>query len=164
MSTTTPIIQTRQMVRHFKQFRELPDAEMKPEDPSFVERLCNGFAWELDYYQEMDNSPDDYDPRPGHVLLSVDEHCDGASQVSFQNGGKQEASLSRLYLDEPTGGFFEEHFILADEKFHLLRVSPQDNLCLLGAYHWNKMKPDVAQRQHLELGTPSLGGPLIQHD
>ena len=163
MTTTTPILQTRQMVRHFQQFRELPDAEMKPEDPSFSEGLCKRFAWELDFYQEMDNSPDDYDPRPGHVLLSLDEHCDGATQVNFHRSGP-EASLSRLYLDEPSGGFFEEHFIITDEKFHLLRVSPMDNLCFLEALHWNKREPDVAQGQHLQLGTPSLGGPLIQHD
>lgn len=161
--SATPIVQKRQAVRHFQQFKKLKDAENKPGDPKISESLCQSFAWELDYYREMDNSPDDYDPRPGHVLLPVDDHCDGPTQVRFQDNGS-ESSLSRLYMLEPTGGFFEEHFILADEKFHLLRVSPQDNLCFLTAYHWDKRKPDVAQQQSLMLGTPSLGGPLTQSD
>ena len=149
--STDPIFQARLSALHFQQFRELPHAEMKPEDPCYVQPHYNAFEPQLDYYQELDNSSADYDPRQGHVLLARDEFCeDSPTQVSFHSSGTQ-ASLSRLYLEEPTGGFFEEHFILADDKFHALRVHPQDDACFLTAYHWDRMAPEIAQRQHLKV-------------
>ena len=113
---------------------------------------CDCFPAVLDAYKELDNSPADYDPREGHLLLARDVDYDSPSQVSYQGEGSQ-ALITRLLLDESSSdGFFEEHFILDDEKYHILTISPQKGACTIEARHWNRLTPEIAQRQLLKFG------------
>ena len=146
-------LKARQMAFYFQQYRELPGVKRQRLDPDETLEEFEHFKFLLNEYRSLDNTPEDYDPRPCHLLLA-DEHCVGrAMQISYQ-GDEKEGRISRVLVDEPRGrGFQEDHLILADETYHTLTVSPVfEHGWLLEASHWNRSEPKKSQQQTLTIG------------
>ena len=69
----------------------------------------------------------------------------------------KESQISQIFVDDPHGGFQENHLIGTEETLHLLVVYPcSDEGWLLEATHWNKSDPDRAQKQKLYSAIPYL--------
>lgn len=144
----TGIAKARQLSLYFQHYRELPDIkkeEVKADDVLYDFEHSRGM---IEEYGRIDNSPDDYDSRKGHLLLAEEPSGLGPVQVSYQGDGN-EARLSRLSLSEPDGGFAEEQYIFADEHFHALRVRVGRTTWWVEALHLDRMEPATALRQQI---------------
>lgn len=151
MKVSTEFLKARQMAFYFQQYRELPGVKKEPMDSDETMEEIDSFKFLMNEYRKLDNSPKDYDPRSGHLLLP-EEHCIGrALQINYQ-GDHKEGRISRVFVDEPRGGFQEDHFIMAGDTFHSLNVRPSsDRDWWLEAFHWNRSDPERAQQQLLRI-------------
>lgn len=151
MQVCSHFLKARQLALYFQHYRDLPCAKREAVDAKEAQYHFGCFKGALDEYRRLDNSPEDYDQRSGHLLLAEDPCIGRPMQISYQGSGT-EGRFSTLLLDEPQGGFSENHFILADEMFHILTVDGGKHHQFLEATHWNRMDPDIAQKQMVWLG------------
>ena len=152
MKVSNEFLKARQMAMYFQRYRELPGVKKTPKLVDDTSDEFEKFKFLMGEYRSLDNSPEDYDPRPGHLLLA-EENCIGrALQISY-GGDDRESQISQIFVDEPHRGFQENHLIRTEETLHLLVVYPcSDEGWLLEATHWNKSDPDRAQKQKLRMG------------
>lgn len=151
MKVTKDFLKARQMAFYFLQYRELPGAKKQEIDPEETMEEFAAFRFLFKEYQKLDNSPEDYDPRSGHLLLA-EEHCIGrALQISYQ-GDDTQGQISRIFVDEPEHGFQEDHLIRTKDSLHSLSLWPGRDGCLLEATHWNLADPARAHKQTVRLG------------
>lgn len=152
MRVTKDFLKVRQMAMYFQQYRELPGVKKKPHYSDDTVDEFESFKFLMKEYRSLDNSPEDYDPRSGHLLLA-EENCIGrALQISYR-GDDREGQISQIFVDEPRRGFQENHLILAGDTLHSLSVFPcHDSGWLLEATHWNRLDPERAQQQNLSIG------------
>jgi len=145
-------LKARQLALYFQHYRDLPCAKREPVDAEEAKYHFACFKGAIDEYRRLDNSPLDYDQRTGHLLLAEDPCINRPMQISYQGSGS-EGRFSTLLLDEPQGGFYEQHFILADDDmFHMLTVGGGKHHQCLEATHWNRLDSDTAQKQVIKLG------------
>ena len=144
-------LKARQLALYFQHYRDLPCAKREPVDAEEAKYHFACFKGAIDEYRSLDNSPLDYDQRTGHVLLAEDPCIGRPMQISYQGSGS-EGRFSKLLLDEAEGGFYEQHFILADDMFHMLTVDGGKQHRILEAIHWTGLDPETAQRQVIKLG------------
>lgn len=152
MKMSKEFLKARQMTMYFQRYRELPGVKKTPLQVDDTVDDFESFKFLMNEYRSLDNSPEDYDPRPGHLLLA-EEHCIGrALQISY-GGDDRESQISRIFVDDPNRGFQEDHLIRTDETLHSLLVYPcRDEGWLLEATHWNRSDPERAQQQTLRIG------------
>ena len=138
MKVSNEFLKARQLAMYFQQYRELPGVKKEPLCPDDPLGDFGNFKFLMNEYRSLDNSPEDYDPRSGHLLLAQ-ENCIGRSlQISYQ-GDEREGQISRIFIDEPRReGFPEDHFIMTNETLHSLYLQPLSNRdWWLEATHWN---------------------------
>lgn len=137
----------RQLALYFQQYGELPDIKKKevPPDEALGD-LDSVKSW-FDEFRKMDNTPEDYDPRRGHLLVAEEPY---PAQVSYEgNVDVGQARLNIISMLEPDKCFDENHYLLVNNDFHSLRVHGNRYGYLLRAFHLNRLEPDKAFSQEI---------------
>lgn len=153
MNVSSEFLKARQLAIYFQQYRELPGAKKKPLDSDETLEEFEHFKYLMDVYRSLDNSPEDYDSRSGHLLIA-EETCIGRSmQISYQ-GDEKNGRISRILVDAARReGFQEDHLIVAGETLHALNVCPiLERGWTLEASYWNKSAPEKAHQQVVKIG------------
>ncbi|MFN8611316.1 MAG: hypothetical protein U0931_27475 [Vulcanimicrobiota bacterium] len=145
------LARVRQMALYFQQYRELPGVIKQGIGEGISSHILNHWDRYMRRYRELDDSPEDYDPRPGHVMLDQDVIRGGKVQASYE-GDVNNGRISKFYLDFSGRGFSEEHLILTDNKLHTLTIQPCDEQFLLEATHWDRRCLLGGRRQRLVIG------------
>ncbi|MBS2039597.1 hypothetical protein JST97_31715 [bacterium] len=146
------LIQVRQMSLYFQHYRELPGVKRERAELGEAPYVAENWESFLRQYQELDDSPADYDPRPGHLLLPKDPTNGMKVQVHYQ-GDVNNGRISRLLLDCYGDGFNEEQFIVEGQKFHMLSIDPhEDERFDLEAIHWDRRYLLAGEAQRLVIG------------
>lgn len=146
------LLKARQMGLYFQQYKELPEVKKCPIDSADIQRTCECFHQLFEEYRQLDNSPRDYDPREGHLLLAEDVEYWGPSQVSYHKNG-EERRISKFIMNDELSchGLLEEHQIWHHEKFHILTIHPKVGNCDVEARTLNRLEPEVAHQQRVTL-------------